>query len=176
MANKYTQTSDEVVDFIETIINEKTSLAYKIEWKILTDEKQKELIKIVKTSSVTEYFAKMYDSIIIFVNEEIFDRMEPNSANDVDYRALVIEDALVNVQIIENENTGNMSIKIAKPNICITSDGYAKYGEDLAHAAEVAALAYSQIQEEIKKAKEAEKEKKAAEKAAKKGNHNANIF
>ena len=60
---------------------------------------------------------------------------------------------LVNVQIVENEKTGNTSIKIVKPNICITSDGYSKYGEDLAHAAECAAMAYTQIQEEEKRTK-----------------------
>lgn len=167
---KLTETSEDIRNFIENIITENTDLERLITWRILSDDKQKELIKIAKSSAVTEYFAKMRDSIIIYVNEEIFDRMQPDNINDTDYRKLVIEDALVNVQIIENENTGNMSIKIGKPNICITGDGYAKYGETLAHAAETAAMAFTQIQEEKKRAKEEEKEKKAAERAAKKGN------
>lgn len=167
---KLTETSEDIKNFIEEIIGSCTNLERFITWRILSDEKQKELIKIAKASASTEYYAKMRDGIMIYVNEEIFDRMQPDNVNDTDYRKLVIEDALVNVQIIENENTGNMSIKIAKPNICITGDGYAKYGETLAHAAETAAMAFTQIQEEKKRAKEEEKEKKAAERAAKKGN------
>lgn len=169
---KLTETSGDIVQFIENIISKNTDLERYITWRILSDDKQKELIKIAKSSAVTEYFAKMRDSIIIYVNEEIFDRMQPENINDVDYRALVIEDALVNVQIIENENNGNMNIKIGKPQICITGDGYAKYGEQLAHAAETASMAFAQIVEERKAAKEAEKEKKAAERAAKKAAKN----
>jgi hypothetical protein len=42
-----------------------------------------------------------------------------------------------------------MKIGIAKPQICITSDGYAKFGEELAHAAELVAIGYTQIQEKM---------------------------
>lgn len=164
---KLRETSREIIEFINNIIDKQTTLGSYITWRILSDDKQKELVKISKSSAVTEYFAKMRDSIIIYVNEDIFDRLQPQDSNDVDYRALIIEDALVNVQIIENEKTGNTTIKIAKPNICITSDGYSKYGEDLAHAAECAAMAYTQIQEEEKRRKEEEKEKKLAEKSSK---------
>lgn len=159
MSNLY-ETSEDIRDFIETVIADETTLELYITWRILSNDKQKELIKIAKSSAVTEYFAKMRDSIIIYVNEEVFDRMKPNNVNDVDYRKLVIEDALASVEIIENENTGNMKIQIAKPQICITSGGYQKYGEDLVRAAEIAAHAYNQIKEEEKRNKEEEKQKK----------------
>ena len=164
---KLRETSQEIIEFINNIIDKQTTLSSYITWRILSDDKQKELVKISKSSAVTEYFAKMRDSIIIYVNEDLFDRLQPKDSNDVDYRALIIEDALVNVQIVENEKTGNTSIKIVKPNICITSDGYSKYGEDLAHAAECVAMAYTQIQEEEKRRKEEEKEKKIVEKSSK---------
>jgi hypothetical protein len=167
MANLY-ETSESIRDFIEDIIANETTLERYITWRILSNEKQKELIKIAKSSAVTEYFAKMRDSIIIYVNEEVFDRMAPNNVNDVDYRKLVIEDALSNVEIIENENTGTMKIQIAKPQICITTGGYQKYGENLVRASEIASHAFAQIKEEEKQRKEEEKEKRAAEKAAKK--------
>ena len=167
---KLYETSDSIKDFIEEIISKETTLDRYITWRILSNDKQKELIKVAKSSAVTEYFAKMCDSIIIYVNEEVFDRMAPQNVNDVDYRKLVIEDALATVEIIENETTGNMKIQIAKPQICITGGGYQKYGENLVRAAEVASYAFAQIKEEEKARKEAEKEKKAAEKAAKGGN------
>lgn len=147
---KLTKTSEYVVEFIEKIINDKTTLRNYITWRILSNEKQKELVKISKSSAVTEYFAKMQDSIIICVNEEIFDAMQPSSDDEYDCRELVIEDALANVQIFENDKTGNMSIKIAKPSICITGDGYARYGEKLAHAAEIASMTYQTIQDKKK--------------------------
>ena len=167
MAKLY-ETSDEIRDFIENIITTETTLDRYIAWRILSNDKQKELIKVAKSSAVTEYFAKMRDSIIIYVNEEIFDKMKPDNVNDVDYRKLVIEDVLSTVEIQENENSGTMKIQIAKPQICITSGCYQKYGENLVHAAEIAAFAFDQIKEEEKRKKEEEREKKAAEKAAKK--------
>ena len=167
MAKLY-ETSEEIRDFIENIITKETTLDRYIEWHILSNDKQKELIKVAKSSAVTEYFAKMRDSIIIYVNEEVFDRMKPDNVNAVDYRKLVIEDVLSTVEILENENTGNLKIQIAKPNICINSGCYQKYGEDLVHAAEVASFAFDQIKEEEKRKKEEEKEKKATERAAKK--------
>ena len=167
MAKLY-ETSEEIRNFIEDIIVKETTLDRFIEWHILSNDKQKELIKVAKSSAVTEYFAKMRDSIIIYVNEEVFDRMKPDNVNDVDYRKLVIEDVLSTVEILENENTGTLKIQIAKPNICFNSACYQKYGENLVHAAETASFAFNQIKEEEKQRKEAEREKKAAEKAAKK--------
>ena len=167
MAKLY-ETSEEIKKFIEDIITKETTLDRYIEWHILSNDKQKELIKVAKSSAVTEYFAKMRDSIIIYVNEEVFDRMKPDNVNAVDYRKLVIEDVLSTVEILENENSGTLKIQIAKPNICITSGCYQKYGEDLVHAAEVASFAFEQMKEEEKRKKEEEKEKKAAERAAKK--------
>ena len=163
--SKLHATSEDIANFIEDIINNKTDLFRLISWNILSDETQKELIKIKKTNAYEEYLSKMTDSILITVNEEIFDRMRPESGNP-DYRELVIEDALVNVQTIENDNTGTMKIVIGKPAICITGDGYSKYGEDLVHAAETASMTFAQIQEEKKRAKEEEKERKAAEREA----------
>lgn len=157
---KLTQTSEDVIKFIEKIIRENTSLGSYITWRILSDNKQKELIKITKSSAVTEYFAKMEDSIIIYVNEEIFDRMMPNNVGDIDYRTLVIEDALTTVQTVENKS-GNTSIKITKPEICITSEGYSLYGEELVKASECAVLAYKQILEEKQQQKEEEQSKKS---------------
>ena len=165
--SKLYETSDSIREFIEDIIAKETTLDRYITWCILSNDKQKELIKVAKSSAVTEYFAKMRDSIIIYVNEQIFDRMKPDNVNDTDLRKLVIEDVLSTVEIVENDNTGMMKIQIGKPQICITSGCYQKYGERMAQAAEIASMAFEQIKEEEKRQKEEEKEKKAAERAAK---------
>ena len=165
---KLRQTSEDIVDYIEKVINDTTTLEHLITWRILSNDNQKELIKVAKSSAVTEYFAKMQDSVIIYVNEELFDCLEPKNVNDIDYRKMLIEDALATIQIINNDKTGTMKIGIAKPQICITSEGYAKFGEELTHAAELVAIGYTQIQEMKKEAAEAEKERKKLEREAKK--------
>lgn len=165
---KLYKTSETISDFIDSVIAETSDLERLISWIVLSDDNQKELIKIGKANATTKYFGNISeDCVIIYVNEEIFDMMAPDNVNDQDYRKLLIADAIVNIQTVENENTGNMKINILKPQICITYDGYSKYGENLVHAAETAAMAYTQIQEKKKAEKEAEKERKAAEKASK---------
>ena len=60
------------------------------------------------------------------------------------------------VNIIENENTGHMKIKIEKPQICISVDGYQNMGNDLVRASELQNLI-------IKKAEQDERERKEQE-------------
>lgn len=151
--SKLHETSEDITKFIEKIIDRKTTLSGVITWRILSDETQKELIKITKSSAVTEYFAKMSDSIIIYVNEVLFDKLKPTNVDGIDYRQLLIEDALATVQLQENEKTGLIKIIIAKPQICITSNGYSKFGENLVHAAETVVMAYEQLVEEEKQRK-----------------------
>jgi hypothetical protein len=158
--SKLTKTSDYIENFIEDVIANETMLERLITWRILSNNKQKELIKITKSSAVTEYFAKMTDSVIIYVNEELFDRMSPQHEDAIDYRKIIIEDALATIQCIENDNTGEMKINITKPEIQITKGCYEKYGQKLINAAECVVLALEQIKDEEKAKKEAKKNKK----------------
>ena len=157
---KLDKASDQVIDFIEDVIENETTLARYVTWKILAVEKQKELIKISKASATVEYLAKCTDCIVIYVNEQMFDLMAPDNVNDVDLRKLLVKDALSMVNIIENENTGHMKIKIEKPQICISVDGYQNMGNDLVRASELQNLI-------IKKAEQDERERKEQEKLAK---------
>lgn len=157
---KLDKAPDHVIDFIEDIIENETTLARYVTWKILAVEKQKELIKISKASATVEYLAKCTDCIVIYVNEQMFDLMAPDNVNDVDLRKLLIKDALSMVNIIENDNTGRMKIKIEKPQICISVDGYQNMGSDLVRASELQSII-------IKKAEQDERERKEQEKLAK---------
>lgn len=154
---KLDKASDRVIDFIEDIINNETVLERYITWKILAVDKQKELIKISKASATVEYLAKCTDCIVIYVNEHMFDLMAPDNVNDVDLRKLLIKDALSMVNVVENENTGNMKIKIEKPQICVSIDGYHNMGQDLVRASELQNII-------VKKAEQDEKERKEREK------------
>jgi hypothetical protein len=154
---KLDKASDRVIDFIEDIINNETVLERYITWKILAVDKQKELIKISKASATVEYLAKCTDCIVIYVNEHMFDLMAPDNVNDVDLRKLLIKDALSMVNVVENENTGTMKIKIEKPQICVSIDGYRSMGQDLVRASELQSII-------VKKAEQDEKERKEREK------------
>ena len=164
---KLRKSSDDVIEFIEKILAEETLLENYITWRILSNDKQKQLIQISKSSAITEYFAQMRDSVIIIVNEELFDSLAPQHEEQEDLRKLIIEDALSNIICETNEKSGEMKISIGKPQICITTGCYEKYGEKLVRAAEVSALAYNQLMEMKKKAKEEEQAAKATKKAEK---------
>lgn len=165
---KLRKSSDDVIEFVEKILAEETLLENYITWRILSNDKQKQLIQISKSSAITEYFAQMRDSVIIIINEELFDALAPQHEEQEDVRKLIIEDALSTIICETNEKSGEMKISIGKPQICITTGCYEKYGEKLVRAAEISALAYNQLIEMKKKAKEEEQAAKAAKKAEKK--------
>lgn len=164
---KLRKSSDDVIEFVEKILAEETLLENYITWRILSNDKQKQLIQISKSSAITEYFAQMRDSVIIIINEELFDALAPQHEEQEDVRKLIIEDALSTIMCETNEKSGEMKISIGKPQICITTGCYEKYGEKLVRAAEISALAYNQLIEMKKKAKEEEQAAKAAKKAEK---------
>lgn len=164
---KLRKSSDDVIEFVEKILSEETLLENYITWRILSNDKQKQLIQISKSSAITEYFAQMRDSVIIIINEELFDALAPQHEEQEDVRKLIIEDALSTIICETNEKSGEMKISIGKPQICITTGCYEKYGEKLVRAAEISALAYNQLIEMKKKAKEEEQAVKAAKKAEK---------
>lgn len=164
---KLRKSSDDVIEFVEKILAEETLLENYITWRILSNDKQKQLIQISKSSAITEYFAQMRDSVIIIINEELFDALAPQHEEQEDVRKLIIEDALSTIICETNEKSGEMKISIGKPQICITTGCYEKYGEKLVRAAEVSALAYNQLMEMKKKAKEEEQAAKVAKKAEK---------
>ena len=164
---KLRKSSDDVIEFVEKILAEETLLENYITWRILSNDKQKQLIQISKSSAITEYFAQMRDSVIIIINEELFDALAPQHEEQEDVRKLIIEDALSTIICETNEKSGEMKISIGKPQICITTGCYEKYGEKLVRAAEVSALAYNQLMEMKKKAKEEEQTAKAAKKVEK---------
>lgn len=164
---KLRKSSDDVIEFVEKILAEETLLENYITWRILSNDKQKQLIQISKSSAITEYFAQMRDSVIIIINEELFDALASQHEEQEDVRKLIIEDALSTIICETNEKSGEMKISIGKPQICITTGCYEKYGEKLVRAAEISALAYNQLMEIKKKAKEEEQAAKAAKKAEK---------
>ena len=161
MAKNLSKASDYVVEFIENIISEETTLERYITWRIFSVDNQKEMIKVSKASATVEYLAKTEYCIIFYVNEELFDMLAPDNANSTDLRKLIVKDVLNTVNIVLNDNTASMKIKIEKPQIAFTLDGYQNMGQDLVKAYETERMAFRQIEEKKKEEKLEKQSKKS---------------
>lgn len=148
------KTEESVEQYINGVITGRTDLERYINWMIVTDNSQKELVKVSKSSSVNEYLSKMKDSVIITVNEDLFDLMQPDVPGADDPRGLLIENALSLVVVTTNERTGKLKIAINKPQIALSVDAHEKYGDKLVNAAICMSLAYTQLCDRRKEEKE----------------------
>lgn len=154
---KFYDVSEETRSLIDEVFQKK-GLHNGIDLKIRGITKQKEVIKVVKTNPQAVDLAKCPDSVVCYVYEEAFERL------DTEQQELLVEDAFANVDY-DNEKD---KIIVGGPQITVSLGGLGLHGQKLVQAAETGVFAIMQIEEEKKAAKEAEK----AEKAAKKQNKN----
>lgn len=113
--------------------------------------KQKEVIKVKKASPTEEGIGSTTDSIIVYVNEDVFTRLNETQ------QEILMRDILNGVSFDDEKS----KLIVTQPEIKVSVGGWRKYGEELINAAEVAIMVREQLEEE-------EKERKAAEKEAKK--------
>lgn len=135
---KVFKASDEVVEFVDKII-ESTGLKGYISFDILNNESQKALVTASKGSSTSEYYAKTSPLVIIYVNENLWFRVD-----DERMREILVRDAIDGVSY----DTEKEKLVVEKPQINIALGTYRKYGEQLLKAAETVILAMQQIEEE----------------------------
>lgn len=147
---KVLKASDEVVEFVDKII-ESTGLKGYISFDILNNESQKALVTATKGSSTSEYYAKASPLVIIYVNENIWFRID-----DERMREILVRDAIDGVSY----DTEKEKLIVEKPQINISLGAYRKYGESLLKAAETVILAAQQIEEEKKEARNAKQKGK----------------
>lgn len=103
--------------------------------------KSKQLIKVQKANATTEYVGDCPDTVFLYIYEEAFDRLDDRS------KTLLVTDALNMIGYDDEKD----KITIGCPQITVSCDGRAKYGDELINAAEAGMMAILQIEEEEKK-------------------------
>lgn len=143
---KMEKASEQTQGLINRIMEE-TGLINWVNVIALAVPKQKQLVRVSKANATIEYISKQEGSVVIYVYEEAFDRL-----NDIS-RELVMRDAINTIEYDGDKD----KITIAAPQITVTMGGRAKYGDSLLNAYEAGVLAIQQLEEEKKEAKEAKK-------------------
>ena len=151
---KFFTTSEDIVEIIDKKFKETGLANYGITLKTISVTKAKEVFKISKASATTEFIAKKEGMIQLFVYEEAFDRL-----TDV-AREMLIEMALSNV-----------AYDSEKDKLIVESNPFTqifamrrKYGNVILDNLELASLIISQIEEEERERKQAEREAKKTKK------------
>lgn len=140
---KYCELGDDNLELIEKIAQE-TGLFNFIRIEGIAVAKSKELIKIQKESAVTEYKTNKVDTVNVFIYERAFDMLD-----DVQ-KDMLLRDAFNCITF----DTDKDKIMIGCPQITVSLDGRAKWGDALLNAAEAGVLAMQQIEEQEREEKE----------------------
>ncbi len=150
--SKITKASDDVTNAIQGVVD-KMGLTLYARFFALNITGQKQLVKVTKASPTTEYFSNTSDSIIVYVNEEIYDMLEPKQ------RDMLIANALYGVDYDDEKDKLNVN----QPELGISVQGYQQYGSELVNAAEAVQLALQQLKERKEEEKNAKKKKKKSD-------------
>ena len=144
---KIIKESDDIIEFVEKIIDT-TALKGYVEFRVLNNESQKALVTASKASATVEHFARTSPCVIVYVNEEVWYRLD-----DENMREMLVRDAIDGVSFDPEKD----KLTVEKPQINISVGTWMKYGEKLVKAAETVVLTQKQIEEEKKEAKAAKK-------------------
>lgn len=151
---KIFNTCEDITKLIDDQFNETGLSGYGVSLKIMSVTKSKDIIKLTKASATTEYLTNKDSLVQIFVYEEAFERLS------IEAQKMLIEMVLSNVaydsekdKLIVDSNPYNMLFRLRK-----------KYGETIMNNLELASIVMTEIEEEEKARKEAEREAKKAKK------------
>lgn len=145
---KITKASDDVIDAVQKVVDSMGLFNY-ANFFVLNITGQKQLVKVGKASATTEYFSKSSDSVIVYINEELYGMLEPIQ------REMLIANALYGV----NYDTERDKLNVVQPELGISLPAYRKYGVELMNAAEAVQLALQQIKEKEDERKASKKKK-----------------
>lgn len=134
---KFFELSEENINLVDTLF-QATGLHNYMDMKAMGISKAKTLIKVQKNNPVTEYIAKVADSINIQIYEEAFDRLDENT------KKMLLEDAFAHVAYDSEKD----KIIVGAPEIVVTLGGREKYGNALVDAAEAGVMAIQQVEDE----------------------------
>jgi len=134
---KYSEVSEENANIFAEMVAE-ADLERLINVKILADNRQKEIGKVIKANALIQHMTN--EDVIIIINEDIFDRLEDNHKR-------LIADQLVTWIGYDREND---KLFICKPDVVTFSGILRKYGFEI----------YSQVNELIRLLYDADKQNK----------------
>lgn len=146
---KIFEASDEDKDLILELAKESFLDSY-MTIKVLATDKQKQVIKVKKSSPIEETLGKCSDSIVVIICQPVFDELSDEQ------RRIIAIDALSCVSY----DLDKSKIIVTQPEIACTIGGRQKLGEDLLNALETAVLVAKQIEERKKEEKENKKNAK----------------
>ena len=151
---KIFKTCEDITNLIEEQFNETGLSGYGVSLKIMSVTKSKDIIKLTKASATTEYLVKRDGLVQLFVFEEAFERLP------IEAQKMLVEMVLSNVsydtekdKLTVDTNPYNMLFRLRK-----------KYGNVIMDNLELASIIMTEIEEEEKARKEAEREAKKAKK------------
>lgn len=143
---KFCRLSDENLKLIEEEAR-RDGLSDYVHIEGIGKTKAKELIKIQKDSAVAEYKTNKPDTVNVFIYEEAFDML-----ND-EQKQMLLHDAFNGIGYdFEKEK-----LIIGCPQITVSVNGRAKWGDALINAAEAGVHAIMQIEDKDKERKEMER-------------------
>ena len=165
MARNLSEASEEYVNLVQEIVDERTSLGNYVNVRVYRLVKLgKDVIKIQKANELGEKLAEEEDILGVFIFEEIFDMVEDQT------KRLWIENALAQVHFDDEHDR----LEIGKePSITLPLGMYENYKrkglqDELINQIQLQALSVQQYKDNEKKKKQEEKERKKAEKKFKK--------
>lgn len=113
---KYRKVSEELEQIFSDVLAE-TSIPQWVEFQILANDKQKELIKVSKVSDWVEFLNNL--NILITVNEEIFDQLTE------EFKKISISECLAGIVVNEND-----IVSVEKPNFTTYTGVLTKFGDE----------------------------------------------
>lgn len=147
---KFFKTNDEVVEFIENKFRELELNSYGLTLQLMSTNKAKEIVKLSKANSKTEFILGKNDIIQVEVFEAAFERLSEEAKHSLTEMMF-----------------SNISFDLDKDKMEIDTNPYnqifrmrQKYGNIILDHMELASLVMSQIAEEEQAAKDALKEAK----------------
>lgn len=147
---KFFETSDEFVDLIEEQFSKTGLDTLGINLKVVSITKAKDMLKVSRTSAVTNFLTQGETDILVTIYEQAFDRLPK------DVQEMLVEMTLSNVSYDTEKDKLNIE---TNPYVQIFNMRK-KYGEVILNNLEMAYLTIQQIEDEEKERKEQEKEAK----------------
>lgn len=147
---KFFETSDEFVELIEEQFSKTGLDTLGINLKVVSITKAKDMLKVSRTSAVTNFLTQGETDILVTIYEQAFDRLPK------DVQEMLVEMVLSNVSYDTEKDKLNIE---TNPYVQIFNMRR-KYGEAILNNLEMAYLTIQQIEDEEKERKEQEKEAK----------------